>query len=337
MAKIRYTLAAVVATTGLVLGACSSTEDTTSEDTSAAASEASTITVEDNYGTQEITLPVEDVASTDNRTFEVLSQWGVDLVAAPQSLVPFTVEEYKTSEDIMDIGNHREPDLEALTAAQPDLIVNGQRFSQYYEDIKELNPDAAIVDFEPRDGEPLGDELKRQVTELGKIFEKEDEAEQLVADFDAAVERAKAAYNPEQTVMAVNVSGGEIGYLAPSVGRTFGPIFDMLGLTPALEVSDATSNHQGDDISVEAIAESNPDWLFVLDRDGGTNTRTTDEYTPAQTVIEENPALANVSAVQDGRVEFAPQDTYTNESIITYTEILNQLADAFEAAGENQE
>lgn len=338
MAKIRYTLAAVVATTGLVLGACSSTEDTASEgSTTAAASEASTITVEDNYGTQEITLPVENVASTDNRTFEVLSQWGVDLVAAPQSLVPFTVEEYKTSEDIMDIGNHREPNLEMLTAAQPDLIVNGQRFGQYYEDIKELNPDAAIVEFEPRDGEPLDEELKRQVTELGKIFEKEDEAEQLVADFDAAIERAKAAYNPEQTVMAVNVSGGEIGYLAPSVGRTFGPIFDMIGLTPALEVGDATDNHQGDDISVEAIADSNPDWLLVLDRDGGTNTRTTDDYTPAQTVIEENPALANVSAVQDGRIEFAPQDTYTNESIITYTEILNQLADAFEAAGENQE
>ncbi len=28
----------------------------------------------------------------------------------------------------------------------------------------------------------------------------------------------------------------------------------------------------------------------------------------------------------------APNDTYTNESIITYTEIFNSIADAFEAA-----
>ncbi len=336
MAKIRYTLAAVVATAGLVLGACSSSEETTSEETTAAAVESSTLTVEDNHGTQEISLPVERVAATDNRSFEVLSDWGVELVAAPVQLVPFTVEGYKNDDSIMDIGSHREPNLEVLTAAEPDLIVNGQRFRSHYEDITKLNPDAAIVEFEPREGEPLDQELKRHVTELGKIFEKEGEADQLVADFEDAIERAKAAYNPEQTVMAVNVSGGEIGYIAPSVGRTFGPIFDLLGLTPALDVADSTDNHQGDDISVEAIAESNPDWLLVLDRDGGTNTRSTDEYTPAQNVIEENAALQNVTAIQESRVEFAPEDTYTNESIITYTEILNQLADAFDAAGENQ-
>lgn len=44
---------------------------------------------------QEIALPVEKVASTDNRTFEILNEWGIDLVAAPKQLVPFTVPEYK--------------------------------------------------------------------------------------------------------------------------------------------------------------------------------------------------------------------------------------------------
>lgn len=338
MARIRHSLIAAVAAAGLLLTACSDAESTSAntDSTATAASESGTVTVEDNFGTQEITLPVEKVASTDNRTFEVLNEWGIDLVAAPKQLVPFTVPEYKDNEDIQDLGTHREPNLEILAAAQPDLIVNGQRFTQHRDAIVKLNPGSSIVELEPRDGEPLDEELKRQVTELGKVFEKEDEAEQLISDFDEAVERAKAAYNPEQTVMAVNVSGGEIGYIAPSVGRTYGPIFDLLGLTPALEVAESSDNHQGDDISVEAIAESNPDWLLVLDRDGGTSTRDTDEYTPASTVIEGNAALANVSAIQEDRVEFAPEDTYTNESIITYTEILNQLADAFEAAGTNR-
>ncbi|AGN18573.1 hypothetical protein A583_04453 [Corynebacterium glutamicum Z188] len=53
------------------------------------------MTVKDNFGTQEIALPVEKVASTDNRTFEILNEWGIDLVAAPKQLVPFTVPEYK--------------------------------------------------------------------------------------------------------------------------------------------------------------------------------------------------------------------------------------------------
>ncbi|RNE48710.1 siderophore ABC transporter substrate-binding protein [Corynebacterium alimapuense] len=332
MAKLRYSLVAAVTAAGLALTACSSEESSSTAD-SAASDSTSTVTIEDNFGTQEVALPIERVAATDNRSFQILADWGIDLVAAPNTLVPSTVTEYKDNPDIVDLGSHNEPDLEALTAAEPDLVVNGQRFSQYYEDISTLNPDAAIVELEPRDGEPLDDELKRQVTELGILFEKEAEAEAIIEDFDAAVARAQAAYDPEQTVMAVNVSGGEIGYIAPSVGRTFGPIFDMLDLTPALEVDGASDDHQGDDISVEAIASANPDWMLVLDRDAGISSlREADEFQPAAGVLEGADALDNVTAVVDGQIVYAPEDTYLNESILTYTEILNEMADAFEAA-----
>jgi len=335
MARFRHSLIAAVAASALLLGACSDASDsdsTANETATTAAADAGTITVEDNHGTQEIALPVEAIASTDNRSFEILDAWGIDLVAAPKQLVPFTVEGYKNDDDIIDLGTHREPNLEALTAAQPDLIVNGQRFAQHYDAITKLNPEAAIVEFEPREGEPLDAELKRQVEELGKVFGKESEAEQLIADFDEALERAKAAYDPQQKVMAVNVSGGTIGYIAPKVGRTYGPVFEMIGMTPALDVDNASDDHQGDDISVEAIASANPDWILVLDRDGGTNTRNTDEYVAAAQVIEESDPLKNVTAITEGQVVYGPEDTYTNESIITYTEILNDLADAFEAA-----
>src|SRR5690606_899696 len=130
-----------------------------------------------------------------------------------------------------------------------------------------LVPDATILELDPREGEPFDDELKRQVTVLGAVFGKQKEAQQLVDDFDAAVARVKDAYDDADSVMAVTTSGGEIGYIAPSAGRTLGPIFDILGLSPALEVDGATDDHQGDDISVEAIAKANPDWILVMDRD----------------------------------------------------------------------
>ena len=132
--------------------------------------------------------------------------------------------------------------------------------------------------------------------------------------------------------MALNVSGGEIGYVAPTVGRTWGPLYDLVGLKPApVDDEEASSNHKGDDISVEALAEANPDWLLVLDRDGAISADK-EGYTPAQDVIAGNSALQNVTAVAKGQTVYAPKDTYTNESIITYTEILNSMADAFEAA-----
>ncbi|MBP3089197.1 iron ABC transporter substrate-binding protein [Corynebacterium sp. sy017] len=331
-------LAVVVATASIALTGCSqgasdSAQEKSSEKTSnatSAAAENTTLSITDNHGTVEIKTPVSRPVSTDNRTFEVLDQWGVKLVAAPKMLVPSTIPDYKNDDEILDIGSHKEPNLEVIVAAEPDLIINGQRFGRSYEQIKEMNPDTPIVELEPREGEPFADELKRQVTELGKIFDKEDEAQKLIEDFDKAVERAKKAYNGNDTVMAVNVSGGQIGYVAPSTGRVWGPVFDLLGLKPALEVPNASDNHKGDDISPETIAESNPDWIFVLDRDGAIS-KGKDGYTPALDVIKNNPALGNVAAIKDEKTVLAPEDTYTNESIITYTEILNSIADSFEA------
>ena len=41
---------------------------------------------------------------------------------------------YADDESVVDLGNHREPDLEAVVAADPDLIVNGQRFAEFHAD-----------------------------------------------------------------------------------------------------------------------------------------------------------------------------------------------------------
>ena len=230
----------------------------------------------------------------------------------------------------MDLGTHREPDLEAVVAAQPTLIVNGQRFAQYHDDFVKYAPEAAILELDPREGEPFGEELKRQVAVLGTVFGKEAEAEQLGADLDAAIERVTAAYNGSDTVMAVITSGGEIGYIAPGAGRTLGWTFEALDLVPALEVDDTSDDHQGDDISVEAIASSNPDWILVMDRDAAISADDP-EFTPASEVLESSQALAGVTAISEGNLVYMPADTYTNEGIQTYTEFFNAFADALEA------
>src|SRR5699024_11457128 len=99
-----------------------------------------------------------------------------------------------------------------------------------------------------------------------ETFDKEDEATELNDALDASIDRATKAYAKGDTVMAVIVSGGDMGYVAPGEGRTFGPVFDIMGLEPALEVEDSGDDHQGDDVSVEAIAKSNADWLLGIDR-----------------------------------------------------------------------
>ena len=173
---------------------------------------------------------------------------------------------YVADESVQDIGNHREPNLEIIAAVEPELVIVGQRFAPFYDEIKELVPNAAVIDLNfdvseeaETPGENLLNGLKDATISLGQIFDKNDEAEQLVADFDKAVEDTKAAYNGTDEVMSIVVSGGDIGFSAPLSGRVWGPMYEIFGWIPALEIDDASSDHQGDDVSVEAIAQSNPD------------------------------------------------------------------------------
>lgn len=309
----------------LALTSCSTGQEET-EDTAVA---SETVEVEDNNGTQTVDTPPASVVALDNRTFQTLSDWGVELSAGAVSLMPDTID-YTQDDSIIDVGTHREPDLETIVAVEPDLIVNGQRFAQYHDDIASLVPDATILELDPREGEPFDTELKRQVEVLGEVFGKQDEATELIEDFDAAVERVNAAYDEGDSVMAVNTSGGEIGYLAPGVGRTLGPVFDIFELTPALEVEGSSDDHQGDDISVEAIADSDPDWILVMDRDAAISAQE-EGYETAENILTSSEALSKVTAVEDEQIVYMPVDTYTNESIQTYTAFFDSFADALEA------
>ncbi len=326
--------AALALSAALALAGCGS-QDTPSSESSQSQSQESPaapaeVTFEDNHGSHTVTVPPTSVVALDNRTFQTLSDWDIKLSAAAVSLMPETIA-YTQDSSIVDIGAHREPNLELIMAAEPDLVVTGQRFGGYYEDIIKLVPDATVIELDPREDQPLDAELKRQVTILGDIFGKQAEAKKLGDDLDAAIARVKAAYDPTQTVMAVNVSGGDIGFISPDHGRTLGELQRLLDLTPALTIEDATDNHEGDEVSVEAIADSNPAWILVMDRSAAVDSDNPD-FQPAAEIIQGQEALQNVDAIKSGQVVYMPNDAYINEGIQTYTEFLNTFADALEAA-----
>lgn len=90
----------------------------------------------------------------------------------------------------------------------------------------DLNIDVSEAAATP--GENLLKGLKNATINLGKIFDKNAEAEQLVAVFDKAVEDAKSGYNGTDKVMSIIVSGGNIGFSAPHSGRVWGPMYEIL-------------------------------------------------------------------------------------------------------------
>lgn len=316
----------------LASSALAESSEVAESSTASEADDTSTVDVTDIYGTVTVPVNPKNVVALDNRTFETLSDWGVELAAVPKGVMPAD-SPYVQDAAVQDVGSHNDPNLEIIAAVDPELVIIGQRFSGHYEEIKALVPNAVVINLNfdvSEEAEAPGDSLisglKNSTLALGQIFDKNTEAEQLVADFDEAIEKAKAAYNVTDTVMSVVVSGGEIGFSAPLSGRVWGPMYEVFGWVPALEVDGATADHQGDDISVEAIAQSNPDWLFVLDRDAAVSSEA--DAVPAQDVIDNSPALQNTTAVSGKQIVYAPNDTYTNESIQTYLELFENIAAA---------
>lgn len=311
------------------------TEESSIGETEAVTEEESLTEVEINDLHGLVVVPVEPqtVVSLDSRTFETLEAWGIKLAAAPKAVMPADCV-YVDDESVLDIGNHREPNLEIVAAVEPDLVIIGQRFANYYEEIKTLVPDAVVIDLNfdvseaaATPGENLTNGLKNATLNLGKIFNKNTEAEALVTELDDVIEEVRSAYNGSDTIMSVIVSGGNIGHSAPLSGRVFGPMYEIFDWEPSLLVEDSTSDHQGDNIHVEAIAQANPDWILVLDRDAAVSS--TEDAVPAQDIIDNAEALQNTTAVKEDRIVYAPNDTYTNESIHTFIELFNTLADAF--------
>ncbi|WP_271982813.1 siderophore ABC transporter substrate-binding protein [Pseudoclavibacter terrae] len=318
--------AGLLAISALLLAGCAPADSAPAADADAAAAASGTVTITDNHGEIEVPVNPERVVALDNTTFQTLSDWGIDVVAAPKPLMESVWPDLAGGDEVLDVGLHREPDLEAIIEADPDLIIGGYRFQDYYEDLKAIQP--TTIEINARDGEEATSELKRQVEILGQIFDKEEEAAETIAAFDTAIADAKSAYNGTDTVVGLITSGGEIAYAAPGEGRGVGQLFPTIGLTPAIDQAAEDASH-GDDISVEAIAQANPEWMIVLDRDAGTGE---EGATAAADLIAGAEALQNVPAVQKNQIVYLDPTFYLDEGIQAYTGLYADVAAAFAGA-----
>nr|WP_296777697.1 ABC transporter substrate-binding protein [Rhodococcus sp. (in: high G+C Gram-positive bacteria)] len=314
MKKIRISvLIAASAVSMLALSACS---ETAAED----ATGSETVSVETASGPVDVPSNPTRVAALDNTSFETLQAFGIEPVALPKQLLPDVgFEEWVANESILDVGTHREPNLEMVSEAEPDLIVGGYRFGEYTE---ELNRIAPTIDIAPTD-EDYVESLKTQTEKLGVIFGKEDQAADIIADLEAA-EADAAAKTDGQTVFLANVNGGKIDNGAERIGRLLEP----LNLTDVF-AGEAGDIHGDSGLAPETIAQANPEWVIVLDRDAAAGE---EGASPAAAVFAAQEAFANTTFTIEDQIVYLDPYFYTREGIQAYTEAFQSISSAFENA-----
>lgn len=312
---------APVAVLALSLSACGSADDVDAGSEPAAdAAEPATVTVEHAQGSTELEGTPQKIFTYDYAALSVLDALGVDVAGVPKSNLPEAFSAYE-ADDVTDIGTLFEPDYETVAAEQPDLIIVAGRSSEAYDELAKIAP---TIDLS-NDWAEFRDTVVANAEILGGALGAEDAVDALVADLDTSVAAAEEAAADAGTALVVLTSGGEVTAYGP--GSRFGFLHDDLGVTPAVEDVEAVTH--GEAISFEFILDTDPDWLFVLDRDAATG-----EGTENAEQVLDNPVVHETTAWSEGQVVYLDPVTWyiVNGGVPTLTSMAQEVTTALQDA-----
>lgn len=291
-------LAAVVLVSTLLLSACS-------PEAAPADEPDGTWTYQSDFGPVEIPESLERIVSVDFYTPAALMDLGVTPVGVVNTYltdtegaaIPGQYTEAVAEQGIGSIGEYYELNLEAIVAADPDLIIATDDFLPLEDPMREkLEQVAPILTFTARDG----DSWRTRATELAEILDKEDELQPLVDAYEARRDAIKDEY-------ADILDGYAVTVLAPEPDE-WGTYADTHFSTPILRDLGATFREQEDDevneagfpsgFSYERLDRlSNADVVFMRQK----------VDTDVMARLESNGIWTSLHAVQDGMVfEYIP-------------------------------
>lgn len=277
---------------------------------------AHSIEIETARGSASFESTPARIAVFDIAALDTLDALGVKAAGVPDKL--YVPELQRLSEGAQWIGTLFEPDLEALSALSPDLIIVGSRSASQFDSVGRV---ARSIDMTIGDDELL-DEAKQHLVAFGELFGKQEAAARESAAFEAAITAARKAINGKGNALILMTNGPKVS--AFGEGSRFGWIHRALGLPPA--VADVEAATHGEAISFEFVSKANPDWLIVLDRASAVGLS---EQNAATTL--DNELVAQTTAWKKGQVVYLPPaDFYIAAGgIQSTTRVLKVITEAF--------
>lgn len=225
----------------------------------ASVAHAADIAVKHAQGETTVKANPQKVVVFDFATLDNLDRLGVKVIGVPGSIAyPEYLKKYDSA-DYEKVGTLFEPDYEAVNAAEPDLIIVGGRSAAKYGELAKIAP---TIDLTVPAKEFISG-TEANIEKLGEIFDKETEAKAEIEKLNSELAALNEKTKGKGKGLMILTSGGKISAYGP--GSRFGVLHDSFGVETA--APDLSVGNHGQPISSEFILETNPDWLFVLDRD----------------------------------------------------------------------
>lgn len=152
-------------------------------------------------------------------------------------------------------GEKTQPNFEDILALKPDVILGSSKFP---EDVMEkLNKIATTIPVSH-----ISTNWAENLELLGKLVDKEEEAQRIIADYSKEIEAAKASFDAslkDKSVVAIRIRAGNL-FIYPE-GVFLNPVLygDLGFIAPEpIKLAKAQEN-----ISLEKLSELDPDYIFV--------------------------------------------------------------------------
>ena len=276
--------------------------------------EQTTVQITDANGEKsELKKNPKRVVVFDYGVADILKNLGVDaVVGLPKNgKMPEILSNY-SDDKYTNVGSLKETDFEAVESLNPDLIIIGGRQAEDIDSFKEIAPTVNLA----VDGQDYMNSFKTVVTDLGNLFDKQDEAKKAIDEIEAKIEKVNKTVK-EKGLTASVVMANEGSISAFSAKSRYGLIYNGLGFAEVdKNIDDSTHGQQ---VSFEYFLENKSDYVFVVDRGAVTGKG------EAASKLFDNEVMNKTEVAKNGNI------VYLN-SVIWYTmtggiESTNQMID----------
>lgn len=254
---------------------------------------ATTRTITHAAGTTEVPLNATRIVTLqDQNALLPLLELGVRPVASAGLLAEDGSRTFRRTEGfdtsgIEWIGEYGEPNLEAIAAARPDLIISDEFGGEgFYDELSKIAPTVFIQIFDER---PLTEALMQ----FAEVVGREERAEAFRSAYEARIRalRERLGDDLERTTVSV-LSAGEPGvfYQADTGGQAQFTVMRDLDLPrPPLQ-----EDGSDEEFSLERLPEHDADVLIIDDYSG-------EDSDPGVEAIEESPLFSRLGATRAGQ------------------------------------
>lgn len=226
-------------------------------------------------------------------------------------------------ESAINLGHTKKLSLELLLEANPDFVlasVNTRQQVEWHETLEAAGIPVAYFDISDFDDYLRLLSICTDITGKKELYAQNGEAVQ--KQIEAVLEQSKARLEKAEppTVLSMVASASNI-FAKNSQGNVLGEMLNNLG---CINIADSDSVLL-ENLSIEHILQADPDYIFIVQR--GDDTEGTQQH--VRQVMSENPAWAQLSAVQKGRVYFMDKTLYNLKPNHRWGEAYEQLEAIF--------